>query len=160
MTQQQQQRIAVHDGDRAPVLFSPEEMAASAGIVFPLAERVSGAAGDAFDFGAWFARFREREGADPGEPLPTHLKLEAADTFEAVIPWEQLTDAAVQFALDGAPLPKNGPVRLYVPNGSSECLNVKSIVAFRLLRDEARRGEASYGFKRTFSADDMRIKKP
>ncbi|MFC4809263.1 hypothetical protein [Paenibacillus sp. GCM10023250] len=158
---QQQQRIAVHDGNREPVFLSPEEMAVMAGAVFPLAERVNGAAGEAFDFGAWFARFRERESAAGlGEPLPTHLKLEGADAFEAVIPWEQLADAAVQFALAGSPLPKNGPIRLYVPNGSSECLNVKSIVACRFLRDEARRGEASYGFKRTFSADDLRIKKP
>ncbi|NBD26105.1 hypothetical protein GT019_19705 [Paenibacillus sp. T1] len=151
--------ITVYYPGLQPVKTIPEDMARLAGRVFQASDRVPGAAGEAFDIGEWLARFREQQGIDPQAPLPTHLKIEAADTFEAIIPWEQLTDASVQFAIDGAPLLKNGPIRLYVPNGSSECLNVKSVVGCRFLQDEEKRGEASFGFKQTFSADEMRIKR-
>ncbi|QHT63831.1 hypothetical protein GXP70_09215 [Paenibacillus lycopersici] len=134
-------------------------MARLAGRAFPLGERIAGGTGEAFDFGAWFANWRNRQGSGPEAPLPTHLKVEAADSFEALIPWEQLGDAAVLFAQGNAPLAKNGPIRLYVPNGSSDCLNVKRVVTMRFLHDEARRGEAAFGFKQTFSADEMRIKR-
>ncbi|AZN43656.1 hypothetical protein EJC50_11495 [Paenibacillus albus] len=134
-------------------------MAALAGRAFPLIERVAGGAGEAFDFMEWLGAYRSQQGVAEDAPLPTHLKVEAFDTFEAVIPWEQLKDAAVQFAVDGAPLPKGGPVRLYVPHGSSECLNVKSVIVFRLLLDEGNRDEASYGFKSTFTPAEMRMKR-
>ncbi|WP_308638661.1 hypothetical protein [Paenibacillus silvisoli] len=141
------------------VTTTAEEMAKQAGASFPLAARIAGGAGEAFDFAAWFAAWTASQGFEEDAPLPTHLKVEAVDTFEAVIPWEQLRDAAVQYALDGAPLPKGGPVRLYVPHGSSECLNVKSVIAFKFIHDEAKRGEVSYGFKQTFSADELRLKR-
>ncbi|RAP75622.1 hypothetical protein DL346_19255 [Paenibacillus montanisoli] len=134
-------------------------MAKLAGSSFPLANRIAGGAGEAFDFAAWFEAWSASQGIEAGTTLPTHLKVEAADTFEAMIPWEQLREAAVQFALDGTPLPKGGPVRLYVPHGSSECLNVKSVIAFKFVHNEEKRGEASYGFKQTFSADELRLKR-
>ncbi|REE82659.1 hypothetical protein A8990_11723 [Paenibacillus taihuensis] len=151
--------ISIAYNGQEAIAVTPEDMAALAGRVFPLSERITGGAGEAFDFAEWLDAFRSQQGILQEEPLPTHLKVEAADTFEALIPWEQLKDAAVQFAVDGAPLPKGGPVRLYVPNGSSECLNVKSVIVFRLLHDEARSGEVSYGFKSTFTPDEMRLKR-
>ncbi|WP_219835987.1 hypothetical protein [Paenibacillus sp. R14(2021)] len=142
-----------------PIMYAPADMARLAGRFFPLSDRIEGGAGEAFDFGDWFANWRIQLGIDGNQPMPTHLKVEAADAFEALIPWEQLEHAAIQFAMDGGPLPKGGPIRLYVPNGSSECLNVKSVVVFRFLLEEGRRGEVSYGFKQTFSPDDMRLRR-
>ena len=138
---------------------SPEQMALLAGNVFALSERVPEAGGDAFDFAAWYAAWRTLQGIGQQTPEPSHLKVEGADSFEAVIPWEQLAEAAVQYAIEGQPLHKGGPIRLYVPNGSSACLNVKSVVMCRFLHEEASRGEVSYGFKSTFSPQDMRIKR-
>lgn len=49
----------------------------------------------------------------------THLIVETTDTFEAIIPWNELIQAAVLYQIDDLPLSKAGPIRLYVPNGSS-----------------------------------------
>ncbi|MFC5647632.1 hypothetical protein ACFPYJ_00515 [Paenibacillus solisilvae] len=149
--------IIDHFGQQTQETF-PDIMAELAGAVFPLSEIVAGAAGEAFDFSEWYSAWRTKQGIHEDFPQPTHLKVEAADTFEALIPWEQLTDAAVQFTIDGEPLPK-GPVRLYVPNGSSECLNVKSVVACRFIHEEASRGDVSYGFKSVFTPQDMQFKR-
>lgn len=154
-----QQPIRVYYADYPPLATTPDEMANIAGRVFPAAERMNGAAGEAFDLREWFANWKSLRGVSAEESPPTHLKVEAADGFEALIPWEQTKDAAVQFAVDGKPLGERGPVRLFVPNGSSECLNVKRVVACRFLwHDEADEG-ASYGFKRVFSAEEMRYKR-
>ncbi|QHW30657.1 hypothetical protein GZH47_07170 [Paenibacillus rhizovicinus] len=154
-----QQYITIYDVEGQPAATTPEDMARLAGRVFPLTERIAGGAGEAVDFGDWFVGWRKQQGIASEAPLPTHLKVEAVDAFEALIPWEQLADAAISFAINGERLPKGGPIRLYVPNGSSACLNVKSVVACRFLQDEERRGEVSYGFKQTFSADEMRNKR-
>ncbi|MBM7565393.1 hypothetical protein JOC55_002339 [Paenibacillus sacheonensis] len=154
-----QHTITVYDTDRQPSVSTPEDMARLAGRVFPLSERIAGGNGEAFDLGEWFVNWRAQRGIAAEAPLPTHMKVEAADTFEALIPWEQLKEAAVLFALNGAPLAKGGPARLYVPNGTSECLNVKRAVVWRFLQDEEKRGEVSYGFKQTFTADEMRSKR-
>lgn len=151
--------ISIAYNGQEAITVTPEDMAALAGRVFPLSERVAGGIGEAFDFAEWLEAFRSQQSISQEAPLPTHLKVEAVDSFEALIPWEQLKDAAVQFAVNGEPLPKGGPVRLYVPNGSSECLNVKSVIVFRLLQDEARQGEVAYGFKSTFTPDEMRLKR-
>ncbi|SDX20128.1 hypothetical protein [Paenibacillus sp. CF384] len=142
-----------------PVRMTADDMAKLAGASFPLSTRIAGAAGEAFDFGAWFTAWRDSQGIAADAPLPTHLKVEAVDTFEALVPWEQLKDAAVQYAIGGEALHKGGPIRLYVPHGSSECLNVKSVVVCKFIHDEEKRGEVSYGFKQTFSAEEMRLKK-
>ncbi|WP_256256395.1 hypothetical protein [Paenibacillus sp. BC26] len=151
--------ITIAYTDQDPVSLTAEEMAKLAGSSFPLSSRIAAGTGEAFDFGAWFEAWRGSQGIAPDAPLPTHLKVEAVDTFEALIPWEQLKDAAVQYAIDGAPLPKGGPIRLYVPHGSSECLNVKSVVVCKFIHDQEKRGEVSYGFKQTFSAEEMRLKR-
>ncbi|MBW7477792.1 hypothetical protein K0T92_24075 [Paenibacillus oenotherae] len=151
--------IIIHHYGLQPVETTPEEMASIAGGVFPLSERIEKGVGEAFDFHAWYLAWRNSKGIGADVPMPSQLKVEAADTFEAVIPWEQLEDSAVQFRIDHAPLAKGGPIRLYVPNGSSECLNVKSVVACRFIYNEETRGEVSYGFKNTFSPQEMRLKR-
>ncbi|MBD2872569.1 hypothetical protein [Paenibacillus arenilitoris] len=139
-----------------------EAMAELAGGHFPIADRVPGAAGEAFDWHRWHNAWLKSAGREEtaGTGTPTHLAVEAADGFEATIPWEQLTHAAVLFAVGNEPLSAAGPIRLYVPSGSSKCLNVKSIVKLKIGHNAASGEiEASYGFKRTFSADDLRMKK-
>ena len=137
---------------------SPADMAKLAGSNFPIAGRVPEAAGEAFDWHAWYRAWMKQAGkADAEVTSPTHLIAQAADTFEASIPWEQLDYAAVLYRLDGEPLKKTGPIRLYVPNGSSKCLNVKSIVKIKIENHAAsEQAEATYGFKHTFSADELR----
>ncbi|GGD74342.1 hypothetical protein [Paenibacillus nasutitermitis] len=135
---------------------SPEQMALLAGDAFALSDRVPEAVGEAFDFIRWYYAWRSLQGIGEKTPEPTHLKVEGNDSFEALIPWEQLAGSAIQFAIDGKPLHKGGPIRLYVPNGSSACLNVKSVAACRFLHDEASRGDVSYGFKNAFSPQDLR----
>ncbi|MEV5030101.1 hypothetical protein [Paenibacillus sp. LPE1-1-1.1] len=139
---------------------SPEEMAMLAGKSFPIAQRVPGAFGDAFDWQRWYSAWLEKVGGVEAVPAPSQLIVEAADTFEASIPWEQLGEAAVLYKLDGEPLQKTGPIRLYVPNGSSKCLNVKSIVKLKIGHNASSgTEEATYGFKHTFSAEELRKNK-
>ncbi|UVI31860.1 hypothetical protein [Paenibacillus spongiae] len=147
-----------HDGAE-PAVTSPEAMAAQAGKVFPLAERIGNGEGEAFDFKEWYAAWRQENGLGADVPFPTHLKVEGIDTFEAVIPWKQLEDAAIQFSIAGEPLVKGGPIRLYAPSGSSACLNVKSVVVLRFLQDADNLDYAAYGFKNTFSTQEL-LKKP
>ncbi|MBB3108302.1 hypothetical protein FHS18_000330 [Paenibacillus phyllosphaerae] len=138
---------------------TPEAMAKLAGSTFALSERVDDAAGEAFDFAAWYAAWRLEQGIGADQPHPTHLKVEAVDSFEAVIPWKQLESAAFLFRVDGAPLAKGGPLRLFTPNGSSECLNVKSVVVCRFIQDETLGDESVYGFKSTFSPQELFMKR-
>lgn len=139
---------------------NPAEMAKLAGTTFPIGERVPETAGEAFDWNNWYAAWLQYAGKAEATVTPSYLIVEAADTFEASIPWEQLEQAAVLYQLEGEPLTKTGPIRLYVPNGSSKCLNVKSIVKLKIGYNAAsEQEEATYGFKHTFSADDLRKKK-
>jgi len=145
--------VTIHEEGLAPSRTTPDDMAALAGGAFPLAERVPGARGEAFDWNAWYGRWRA---SPPERGRPSFLKVEAADGYEAVIPWDQLREAAVLYRLDGAPLAQGAPVRLYVPNGTSACLNVKSVVAFRIGYDPDMGSQASYGFKNTFAPGELR----
>ncbi|MGM0882651.1 MAG: hypothetical protein ACQEXQ_16615 [Bacillota bacterium] len=139
---------------------SAAEMAELAGASFPIADRVPEAAGEAIDWQSWYSAWLKHNGTKAAAQTPSYLMVEAADTFEATIPWEQLDQAAVLISLEGEPLTKTGPIRLYVPNGSSKCLNVKSIVKLKIGYNAAsEQEEASYGFKHTFTADDLRMKK-
>lgn len=132
-------------------------MAELAGGAFPIAQRAAKASGAAFDWHCWFEAWRASRGIGE-EPVPTHIQVEAADGFEAVIPWAQLTDAAVLYADEsGEPLAADGPVRLFVPSGESACLSVKRVAAIRIERDPAG-AAASYGFKRTFTPEEMRLR--
>lgn len=127
---------------------------------FDIGQRVPEVSGEAFDLLTWYANWLSLIEVEEGETLsvqPSMLKVEAADTFEATIPWNQLTQAAVLFEKEGKPLGQNGPIRLYVPDGSSKCLNVKSITTIRIGSEAISSMEdgATYGFKQTFSKDEL-----
>ncbi|EFM10192.1 hypothetical protein PaecuDRAFT_3151 [Paenibacillus curdlanolyticus YK9] len=155
-------RIQIEHDEFGIESWTAEAMAELAGESFPIGERVPETVGNAFDWAIWYEEWLHLLAHTSHCKLspPKQLKLYAADQFEAVIPWEQLQDAAVLFAEpDGSPLAKGGPIRLFVPNGSSKCLNVKSIVRIVVSTQEEGSDEATYGFKQQFSLEDMTIKK-
>lgn len=134
-------------------------MSELAGEVFAIETRVPGASGIAFDWQKWFEEWLFLLSYTTQCKLspPTHLKLYAADAFEATIPWAQLSAAAVLFAEeDGSPLTQAGPIRFYVPNGTSKCLNVKNVVRIVISSEETLGDEAAYGFKQQWSAEELR----
>ncbi|MFC5700594.1 hypothetical protein ACFPVX_04800 [Cohnella faecalis] len=149
--------ITVTWSDGHVELTTPEQMALLAGRTFAVADRVPGIAGEAFDFGEWYsAAVVKRSRADGREPATlTHLSVRAADEFEAVIPLEQLGAALFQYRIDGLPLDKGKPIRLYVPDGSSACLNVKSVVTIGLVSDPTLGEEAAYGFRNEITPAGM-----
>lgn len=61
----------------------------------------------------------------------------------------------VQYAILGKKLSKGYPIRLYVPNGSSDCLNVKGVIQVELLYEPELDDEATYGFKNQVKLEDM-----
>ncbi|PWK12733.1 molybdopterin-dependent oxidoreductase [Tumebacillus permanentifrigoris] len=77
----------------------------------------------------------------------THVIFHASDEFQATIPLHELNDALLLFQLDDQPLKKGFPVRLIVPNGSSECLNVKAVVKIEVVRHAQPAQHATFGFK-------------
>lgn len=148
--------IHIHDELIGTEKFSVQEMAELAPSHFPVGERVDGVTGRAFDWLSWYQNWREGRQGDLSR-VPTHLKVEAADEFQATVPWSQLDKALFLYAQEsGEPLKKGYPIRLYVPDGSSECLNVKSVVAIRLLYDGAAGDEATYGYKNVITPDELR----
>ena len=84
------------------------------------------------------------------------MRVAAADGFEAVIPWEQLDRAVFLYEQNGNPLKKGYPIRLYVPDGTSQCLNVKGVVDIFFLKDAGLGKEASFGFKNNVSIQNMK----
>ncbi|MFD0672976.1 hypothetical protein [Cohnella sp. GCM10027633] len=125
--------------DGRQMTTNPLSMRESAGESFAASTRVPNAPGEAFGLRAWYASFRQ--------PAITHLLVRAEDGFEAVIPASQLEGALFQYAIDGQPLAKGGPLRLYVPDGTSACLNVKSVAAIVFVSDAALGDDASYGHR-------------
>ncbi|MWC26951.1 molybdopterin-dependent oxidoreductase [Paenibacillus sp. MMS18-CY102] len=155
-------RIEIEHDEFGIESWTADAMAELAGESFPIGERVPEAAGKAFDWAIWYEEWLNLLAYTSHCTLspPKQLKLYAADQFEASIPWDQLKGAAVLFAeQDGTPLAKGGPIRLFVPNGSSKCLNVKNIVRIVVSTQEELSEEATYGFKQQFTLDDMTIKK-
>ncbi|MEC0210767.1 molybdopterin-binding protein [Paenibacillus ehimensis] len=148
--------IEIVDEHVGRVRYTVSELAAIAPRRFPVQERVSGVTGNAFDWPAWYEAWLQAQQAEPGRP-PTRLEVEGADEFQAGIPWGELKEALVLFEQeDGSPLTKGYPIRLYVPGGSSECLNVKSVVRMRILYDEEAAVKSStYGFKNTISPEQL-----
>ncbi|MCC3375694.1 molybdopterin-dependent oxidoreductase [Cohnella sp. REN36] len=132
---------------------TPEAMAAAAGRTFPIGERVPGAPGEGFAWLSWYEA--AKTGSEGGAP-PTHLVVRAEDGFQAVLPWEQLGQTLLQYAVEGRPLEQGGPMRLYVPDGSSACLNVKWVAELRIVRDTQLGEEAGYGFVNEISPGRLR----
>lgn len=126
------------------------------GDVFPISERVPGAAGLAVDFHRWYAAWRAASGLTTAE-TPAALHVRAHDAFEAHIPWEQLDGAAFGIAdEDGAPLSRGGPIRLYVPGGASDCLHVKQLAVMVFDERSLPEDEATYGFRNIVAPDQLR----
>ncbi|MDR6552966.1 hypothetical protein [Paenibacillus qinlingensis] len=150
--------IVVTDIHRKMETFTVEEMVALADQRFPIQERVPSVAGAAFDLKSWYRSWQSQRQENEAEE-PTHVRVEAVDEFQALIPWIQVDQAAFLYEQEGLPLKKGYPIRLYVPDGSSECLNVKSIVKVWFLNEPALGDEATYGFKNKVSLDDLKFKK-
>jgi hypothetical protein len=142
----------------SPIEMTVEEMVSLAPELLPISERVAGVEGKAFDLKSWYGSLRRRYEAEGVEP--THLRVTAVDNFEAIIPWTQLDSAAILYAQENdLPLSKGYPIRLYVPNGSSLCLNVKSLVILHILYDDALGQEAEYGYRNEISLEALKTKK-
>jgi DMSO/TMAO reductase YedYZ molybdopterin-dependent catalytic subunit len=63
----------------------------------------------------------------------THAKFKAEDGYSQLVAIEDLASAFLLFKQGGKPLSKGFPVRLYVPAGNTDCLNVKSVVEIELI---------------------------
>ncbi|WP_282936968.1 molybdopterin-dependent oxidoreductase [Paenibacillus sp. RC67] len=149
--------ITVYDEIGGTEQCTVMEMSSLAPNHIPLKERVPGVEGQAFELKSWYdAWMNKRQVKTDREPV--YMNVEAVDEFQATIPWEQLNQAVFLYEQDGKPLQKGFPIRLYVPDGSSECLNVKSVVSIRFEYGEAV-NEASYGFKNRVSIEELRLNK-
>ncbi|TXK75861.1 molybdopterin-dependent oxidoreductase [Paenibacillus sp. N3.4] len=151
-------RIQVSDIHIASEALTINEMVALAKERVALEDRVPLAEGEAFVLKTWYASWKNSHRSEHPEE-PTHIKVEAADEFQALIPWSQADSALFLYAQKGQKLSKGYPIRLYVPDGSSECLNVKSIMKIWFLHDAAWGEEASYGFKNKITLDELKFKK-
>ncbi|MFD0692507.1 molybdopterin-dependent oxidoreductase [Paenibacillus sp. GCM10027628] len=150
--------IQVSDPHITNEAFTVTSMVAVAKQLLPLEERVPDVQGKAFDLKNWYSSWKQQHNAEDA-PEPTHVRVEAIDEFQATLPWSQVDQALFLYAQEGKELKKGYPIRLYVPDGSSECLNVKSVVKMWFLHDNKLGNEATYGFKNKVSLDEMKFKK-
>lgn len=125
--------------------------------IVSLEDLIPGVSGQAFELKAWHRAWRLKRSAE-ADLEPNGMTVEAIDEFQASIPWDQLDQAVFLYEQEGQPLKKGYPLRLYVPNGSSECLNVKSVVRIHFYYDHATT-EATYGFKNQVSIEELTRKK-
>ncbi|NOU92296.1 molybdopterin-dependent oxidoreductase [Paenibacillus sp. LMG 31456] len=150
-------KVSVYDELCGDAEFTVDELKALAPLHLSLKDRVQGVEGKAFDLLTWYGAWRQRQLANT-DRTPVYMEVEAVDEFQAKIPWEQLGQAAFLYEQTGEPLKKGFPIRLYVPDGSSECLNVKSVVKIKFSYHGSS-AEASYGFKNQVSIEDLKLKK-
>ncbi|OAS21302.1 hypothetical protein [Paenibacillus oryzisoli] len=151
-------RIEVSDLHRNIQIFTVEEMVAIADLRCNIQDRVPSVEGEAFDLKSWYRSWHSN-GQKRIDEEPTHVRVEAVDEFQALIPWGQTDQALFLYAQEGQALKKGYPIRLYVPDGSSECLNVKSIIKIWFINDPALGEEATYGFKNKITLDELKFKK-
>ncbi|NBI28232.1 molybdopterin-binding protein [Chengkuizengella marina] len=142
--------IHIYEDETEVLTLSVEQMQKMAAKHFSINERVPGIDGKAFDLVTWYESWTEET------TKPTHLKVEAMDEFQAIIPWIELDSAAILYEQNGKPLKKGNPIRLYVPDGSSDCLNVKSIVKMFFIRDKQLGDESSFGFKNKLDENELK----
>ncbi|UJF34698.1 molybdopterin-dependent oxidoreductase [Paenibacillus hexagrammi] len=155
-----QAHIQVMDQHRgSSEIVTVHQMAETAPWKLSLAERVPEVKGEGFDLKSWYRHWRDSRSTVETQEEPTHLKVEAVDEFQALIPWAELDQALILYAQNGEPLQKGFPIRLYVPNGSSECLNVKSVIKISFLYDQNLGNEATYGYKNAVTVEEMKFKK-
>ncbi|MFS1511789.1 hypothetical protein VQL36_05040 [Chengkuizengella sp. SCS-71B] len=142
--------IHIYEDKTEVLTLSVEQMKKMASKHFPINERVPGIDGKAFELVSWYESWTKEA------TKPTHLKVEAADEFQAIIPWIELDSAAILYEQNEQPLKKGKPIRLYVPNGTSDCLNVKSIVNMFFIRNKQLGDESSFGFKNKLDVNDLK----
>jgi hypothetical protein len=133
------------------------EMLAMNPIIVNITERVPGVEGKAIDLVSWYDCWAKARGLTIIEH-PTHLSVEAADEFCATMAWTELEQAALLYEQEGQPLVKGAPLRLYVPDGSSACLNVKSVIKLIFIHQADLDSKATYGFKNKITLDDLKKK--
>ncbi|PZE21442.1 molybdopterin-dependent oxidoreductase [Paenibacillus xerothermodurans] len=150
--------IKLYDEQNGKQEISVEELTKLAPLHVDLDERVPGAEGKAFDLKAWYRAWRNERGVPSAAVEPTHMTVEAADEFRATIPWNQLDQAVFLYEQNGSSLEKGYPIRLYVPDGSSECLNVKSVIHIHFGYHEVPE-KAAYGFKNQVSVEELKLRK-
>lgn len=151
-------RIEVSDLHKNIESFTVDEMVAIADQRLNIQDRVPSVEGEAFDLKSWYRNWHNK-GQNHSDEVPTHVRVEAVDEFQALIPWGQADQALFLYAQEGQALKKGYPIRLYVPDGSSECLNVKSIIKVWFINDPALGDEATYGFKNKVTLDELKFKK-
>lgn len=151
-------KIRVYDEVSGHAELTVQEMAALAPRLVSLEERVPGVQGQAFELKAWYAAWQNQQ-QHRAEGEPARMTVEAVDEFQASIPWKELGEAVFLFEQNGEPLSKGFPIRLYVPNGSSECLNVKSVVQIRFQYTDDSSQEATYGFKNQVTLEELKFRK-
>jgi hypothetical protein len=150
--------IEVSDLQYHKETFTVDEMVALADLRLNIQDRVPAVEGQAFDLKSWYRNWNNK-GQNRTTEEPTHVRVEAVDEFQALIPWGQADQALFLYAQEGQALKKGYPIRLYVPDGSSECLNVKSIVKVWFLNDPGLGEEATYGFKNKVTPGELKFKK-
>jgi hypothetical protein len=138
-------------------LLTVEEMVEMNPLILQIDERVPDIEGKAIDLISWYTLWAKASDQALVE-FPTHLMVEASDEFTATISWSELQSAVLLFEQEGLPLKKGFPLRLYVPDGSSACLNVKSVMKLNFIHRTDLETIATYGFKNTVSIDDLRKK--
>lgn len=88
---------------------------------------------------------------------PSHVIFYGSDRFTAEISMDELEVAFFLFRDQGQPLKKGYPVRLYVPDGTSQCLNIKSVIRLEPVKYEGDDQDkpSSFGFKNTVSPEEL-----
>ncbi|SFM19870.1 hypothetical protein SAMN03159341_12024 [Paenibacillus sp. 1_12] len=150
-------KIRVVDEVSGQAELTIEEMTAAAPRLISLETRVPGVQGAAFDLKEWYFAWQKMQ-QHRADREPARMTVEAVDEFQAAIPWKELGEAAFLYEQNGEPLVKGFPIRLYVPNGSSECLNVKSVVLIRFHYTDSSE-EATYGFKNQITLEELKYRK-
>lgn len=140
-------------------MLTVQQLVEMAPIHLDIVERVPNITGRAFDLIAWYQVWSKLYPVDNKLfSEPTHLKVEAMDEFSATVSWSELGAAVFLYEQEGLPLIKGFPLRLYVPDGSSECLNVKSVVTLTIIHNSELAADAVYGFKNFISANELKRK--
>jgi hypothetical protein len=134
-----------------------EQMLEMNPLIVNINERVPEVEGKAIDLYSWYTVWAKARKLSQAAP-PTHLSVEAADEFCATIAWVELQKALLLYEQDGKSLVKGYPIRLYVPDGSSACLNVKSVVKLEFIHQSELEPTASYGFKNKITLDELKKK--
>lgn len=89
---------------------------------------------------------------------PSHVVFYGSDQFIAEVVMAELDAAFFLFKEDGKPLNKGYPIRLYVPDGSSKCLNIKSVIGMEPVRYKGKdlNKPSSFGFNNTLSPEELK----